>query len=168
MVLLFSACKTSDTESFISKINNASDLISDDCSKGNKCTVELLRNKDYTIIKDSMDKIYPEIVDGDNIVVKYTYEIGNPDNYADGNQSETIHFVIHKNTNNELKDEGLKDIKLLFGKNCFCRDIQGFYEVDKGSFKLKSSKNKTEIDLELTIPKLGERQFVKKIHFTLE
>ena len=161
------SCKTKET-SLMSNLSNKSELKINDCPKGITCTVEVLKNKTYTIETDSMDKIYPKIVDGEDIVIKYTYSVDNPNNYADGNQSETLHFIITKDLETTFKDKELQKVKLLFGKNCFCRDIFGFYKVEIGAFNITKSNSKSIIDIEFTIPKLGERQFSKKVHLILE
>lgn len=162
------SCKTKDT-SLMSNLSNKSEQLKiSDCPKGITCTVEVLKNKTYTIETDSMKKIYPKIVDGEDIVIKYTYSVDNPNNYADGNQSETLHFIITKDMETTFKDKELQKVKLLFGKNCFCRDIFGFYTVDEGIFTINNLNGKSVIDIEFTIPKLGERQFLKKVQLILE
>ena len=156
-------CKSTDTSNMISSIADK-EIKTTDCREDGTCEVEVLKNKNYTIETDSMGNIYPKIVDGENIVVKYTYMRGNPNNYADGSQSETIHFIISNNMKNHLENCELQNVKMLFGKNCFCKGIQGFYKVDKGSFTIESS----NINIDITIPKLGEQQYVKKVNFTLK
>ena len=162
---MLNSCKTRNAAKMVSNLSKeATHLKAFDCPENVDCTTEILKNKDYTIEKENIGKLYPKIVDGDKIVIKYTYQIKNENNYTDGNQSEVVLFVIDKETNSELKDLDLQKINMLFGKNCFCRDIQGYYKVTKGNFKLE----KSQISIEFTIPKLGNNQIVKKIQLSLE
>jgi len=165
LIIVLNSCKTTNASKFVSNLNKEQiKLNASDCPENIKCTTEILKNKDYTIEKDGIGKTYPKIVDGDKTVIRYTYQIKNENNYTDGNQSEVILFVIDKETQTELQDKDLQNVKMLFGKNCFCRDIQGFYKVTKGSFIL----NNSEITIYVNIPKLGKRQILEKVHLTLE
>jgi len=166
-IITLSTCKSADTSNMLTYMSEKT-MQTDDCKEGGTCKVEIFKNKDYTIEKDGIGKIYPKIVAGENIVVKYTYKMGNPNNYADGGESETLHFIITKEMEKELQNSDLQKIKLVYGKNCFCRDIQGFYKVEQGNFTLKSSKKSSDITIEFTIPKIAKRQMIKKVHFTLE
>lgn len=168
LVISLSTCKTKEVSLINNLSVNSKAIKVNECPEGITCTIEVFKNKTYTIETDSMNKIYPKIIDGEDIVVKYTYSVDNPNNYADGNQSETLHFIISENMKSTFTDKGLQDIKLTFGKNCFCRDIFGFYTVDEGIFTINNSNGKSVIDIEFIIPKLGERQFLKKVQFILE
>ncbi len=168
LVISLSTCKTKEVSLINNLSVNSKAIKVNECPEGITCTIEVFKNKTYTIETDSMNKIYPKIIDGEDIVVKYTYSVDNPNNYADGNQSETLHFIISENMKSTFTDKGLQDIKLTFGKNCFCRDIFGFYRVEKGNFTVTTNKKTSTVNIEFSIPKLGKRQFMHTVRFNID
>jgi len=169
-LLVTQTCKTTDNSNLVESFANKQDakLQVVNCPEKGTCKVAILKNKTISLQKDNIGKVYPKIIDGENIVIMYTFKKENPQGYQDGNESETVHFEIKADTTKEILDTNLKDLNLVFGKNCFCRDIAGFYAVTKGSFLIKSSKNgKTELKLDFYVPKVGDRQYIKSIHLEL-
>ena len=156
----FISCKTNKA-SITSLLSNK--IVKATCDEKALCTVEVLKNKNYSFDIDSMGKLFPKMIDGENIVIKYTYKLIPPAGVSDAFQSETLHFVINDDIISELKNEDLQKIKLIYGKNCFCKDIQGFYKVKLGTFSINGS----EVTIKFTIPEVGDRQLVKTVQFSL-
>lgn len=170
IIFMFSSCKVKDTDGLIKALNkNSKEVNTQDCPKTGTCVVEIFKNKDYSLEKDGIGKLYPKMFNSeDKTVIKYTYKKSNTNKYVDGNESEELLFVIDGNTKSSLKQTELSQIKLLFAKKCFCRDIQGYYQVEDGDFNIKSTKSESQISIQVRIPKLGERQVLKNIQFSIK
>lgn len=144
IVILFSlfsliSCKTK-VDQVSPNSNEIKDDIKTECPDGGVCSVEVFKNKDLNLLEDGTGAFYPEIVDGDNIVVQFTYLVEGPEGSVDGDYSETIHFEINNSEGSlNLKNEELKKINLVFGKHCYCKGEAGYYPVQKGSIQLEKS-----------------------------
>ena len=109
-------------------------------------------NSTLTIKEDTIGELYPVIESGENIVIDFTYEKKAPEGIADGDYSETLHFEIPKNTTVlNLNDASLNDVKLLFGKHCFCRGEAGYYKVKKGNMKIVKTGNEIFFDITFSV-----------------
>ena len=83
------------------------------------------------------------MVAGNNTVVEYTYLKEGPEGTADSNYSETIHFEIPASVESLSKvNASLGDVKLLYGKHCFCKGEAGYYPISNGELSV-SANNKT-------------------------
>src|SRR5690554_3387861 len=129
LLITIVSCKTK-TESISSKYNN---LMKTECPEKGECSIQLLKNKQLLLqTEEATGNLYPEIIAGNNSIIIFNYTKVSPENVADGNYSETIQFEIPsdftelKKVNNELAD-----MKLLFGKHCFCEDA-GYYAISEG------------------------------------
>ncbi len=166
--LIINSCKSKDVIKMVANINENSTIKTTDCPKKMICSVDILKEKDLLLGKNDIGQLFPKVIDGDKIVIKYLSKLEGESGITDGQNSEMILFVIDKETKTSLKDGELKNINMVFQKNCYCKDIFGYYNVELGSFNIKSNKNKSEIDIEFTIPKLGSQQLVNKVHLILE
>ncbi len=117
-------------------------------NRKSEVSVTFLDNSSLIIKEDATGHLYPVIVSGDRIVIEYKYEEKGEEGTVDGDYSETLHFEISKNTKELcLKDDQLTNVKLLFGKHCFCKGEAGYYYINKG--KLKVLKLDKEIYFEI-------------------
>lgn len=115
-------------------------------------SVNASNNSILTIKDDTIGEIYPVIESGKNIVIDFKYEKKAPEGIADGDYSETLHFEIPKNTTVlNLNDASLNDVKLLFGKHCFCRGEAGYYKVKKGNMKIVKTDNEIFFDITFSV-----------------
>ena len=128
--LLFIACHSHKIATN-QPVNNS--INSTNCPKDGVCTFEVLPNKTLNIKTDGIGALYPELLDGQNTVIKFEYKRHQIPNTADGEYSEIIYAEIDSNkTEISLQNESLKSAKLLFGRLCFCRGETGYYYVSKG------------------------------------
>ncbi len=161
-LLMVNACNTTKTTQVSSSEENETELMENSkasCPEDGVCTLEVQRNKQIVLKKDEATAMYyPEIKDGDNMVVIYTFSKKGPEGTVDGNYSETIHFEISPNTN-ELtkKGKGLQDVKLLYGKQCYCKGEAGFYKVENGKLHVLKNNNKLEFNLQFAINKTSHK-----------
>ena len=147
-LFLLGACKTQN-------VTNQSDktVVKKEgaCPENGTCNVLVHKNSSLTLMTDDTGALYPEIGFGDDFVIEFTYDIKGPEGTADGNYSETIHFVIPKNTEVlSLKDKGLSEVQMVWGMHCFCPDA-GYHPVQKGSLKINKSDNQATFDIQLSV-----------------
>src|SRR5690606_35065738 len=127
------------------------------CPDEGTCTVVVHKNKKLAIKQDGIGSTYPEITDGENMVVEYTYLKKGPEGTADGNYSETIHFEIPAATTTLTKENAsLQDVKLLYGKHCFCRGEAGYYTISNGKLLVEKSTQGIKFDLKFKVEKTSQ------------
>ena len=169
-LLMANACKTTQTNgtavsSDIKSMEQAESSM-DGCPEEGTCTVKIHKNKKLNVKQDGIGASYPEIVDGNNIVIEYTYLKKGPAGTADGDYSETIHFEIPATASNISKeDKALADVNLLYGRHCFCRD-GGYFPITDG--KLLVKKNNQAIMFDLTFKTDKTTQVVSHISETVK
>ncbi|MBE9489501.1 MAG: hypothetical protein IMY67_04340, partial [Bacteroidetes bacterium] len=61
------------------------------CPENGKCLFEVLQQKSLKILKDEFGNLYPEISDGDNIILKFEYKRNEIPNTMDSSYSELIY-----------------------------------------------------------------------------
>ena len=157
--LLINSCKTSQPDLVTSKPNTMGQTINtnSDCPEGGICTVEVHKNKKLTMLDDGTGALYPEMIEGDAIVVAYTYSKKGPEGTVDGNYSETIHFEVADGEKNFKKENlGLKDVKLVYGKHCFCKGEAGYYLIDNGKLLVETSGAGMHFDLNFKVGKTSQ------------
>lgn len=158
-LFMVNACKT-QTGTVISSENTTMQQMENKptgCPNEGTCTVVVHKNKTLNIRKDDTDALYPQMVDGANTVVEYTYLKEGPEGTADGNYSETIQFEIPAGTENFSKENAsLADVKLLFGKQCFCRGEAGYYPITNGKLLIEKSSQGIIFDLKFKVEKTSQ------------
>ncbi len=158
-LLIANACKTQDTKTISTNDTNmeVTENNHNSCPDGGTCTIEILEDKTLEIKEDGIGALYPEIKNGDNIVVQYTYSKQGPDGTVDGNYSETIHFEIPSSATNLGKQgASLQDVKLLYGKQCYCKGEAGYYKVSDGKLSLEKNNRQITFDLQFQVGKTSQ------------
>jgi hypothetical protein len=155
VVILFS-CKSSKNSD--DKINEDLKTISSVCSEEGDCSFVVHRNSSLNILEDTIGQIYPVIEEGKNVVIEFTYEVKGPEGTMDGDYSETVHFEIPETLDKlNLKNQELAQIKLLFGKHCFCRGEAGYYIVSEGSISIENKNDVLHLDLDIIINEVSHK-----------
>ena len=141
VLFVLSMCKTQQSADTTETADTAASQFKDSgCPEGGICTVMVQMNKKLNIMKDDTGALYPSIEDGENSIITYTYARKGPEGTMDGDYSETIQFEIPANVGILKKENtSLQDVKLLFGKQCFCKGDAGFYRVNQGTLNLKKT-----------------------------
>ncbi len=146
--LVFFSCNAKQKLLIEDKGENSTDK----CPEDGICTFEILKNKTFEVKKDNLGNLYPEIFDGDNIILIFEYKRNEIPNTLDGNYSELIYVEL--NPNNliiDLEDSKLQDAKLLFARLCFCRGQTGYYKVKSGKLSISREKDKYQFNLEFKV-----------------
>ena len=158
-LFMANACKT-QTGNVISSENTTMEQMENKttgCPEEGTCSVVIHKNKSLSIEKDEFGALYPQLVDGTNTVVEYTYLKEGPEGTADGNYSETIHFEIPAATTTLTKENAsLQDVKLLYGKHCFCRGEAGYYTISNGKLLVEKSTQGIKFDLKFKVEKTSQ------------
>ncbi|WP_103864460.1 hypothetical protein [Aquimarina sp. I32.4] len=160
ILILISGCKSSDLINTFTDTKDTSQYLSNKayCPKEGDCTISIHKNTIIHIKNDTAGKYYPVLEKGDYSVIEFTFLIKGPEGTADGDYSETIHFEIDKTTKRlTLKNKELEQVKLLFGKHCFCRGEAGYYKIKEGNLLLLQTNDKITIDLSFKIPEVTHK-----------
>ncbi|MEM0518099.1 hypothetical protein [Aequorivita flava] len=158
-LFMVNACKT-QTGTVISSENTNMEQVentSSGCPEVGNCSVVLHKNKSLVVKEDGTGALYPEMTAGDNMVVEYTYLKEGPEGTADGNYSETIHFEIPNNVKKISKvNASLSDVKLLYGKHCFCKGEAGYYPITNGELSISSNNETLTFNLNFEVGKTSQ------------
>ena len=137
--------------------NNQPVLQNINCPEGGDCVFEVIKDSNLQIKTDEFGDLYPEIISGDNLVIKYQFKKDEIENTADSSYSEFVYFEINKSDKQLiLKDTELQKVKMLFGRICFCRGAMGYFKVTEGNLFLSNYDNKLQIDLKFNVKKIPQ------------
>ncbi|WP_372474044.1 hypothetical protein AB4865_01900 [Capnocytophaga sp. ARDL2] len=113
----------------------------------------------YTIIEDSEDTLV--------ILYEYSRKTTAEEQIRDNFYREEIQFEIpKKDFKKTYKDEQLSEVKLVYGKHCYCKGEAGMYLINKGTLEVKNNGNKTEVKLQFTAPVSSSK--IENIRFVVE
>ncbi|MBN4070165.1 hypothetical protein JYT76_00615 [Olleya sp. AH-315-F22] len=139
------SCNAKQKTLLKNKIENTSTI----CPQDGACTFEVLQNKSLKLLKDGIGELYPDISEGDKIILKFQYKRNEIPNTVDGHYSELIYVELDPNNLNiELENSELQEVKLLFARLCFCRGQTGYYKVKKGSLSIIKENENYQFKLE--------------------
>lgn len=166
-LFMINTCKTpagtviSSEKAPMEKLENAAS----GCPKDGTCEVVAHKNKNLEIVDDGNGSIYSQIVEGDNIVVEYTYLKPGPEGTADGNYFETILFEVPTSTKNLVKENStLADVKMIFSKHVFRN--AGYYPVTNGKLSVQKIGKRISFNLKFKIDQTS--QVISHINETVE
>ena len=168
-LLIVQACKTTNNNTVSSSENSTEQMQTNTntCPEGGVCTAEIQKGKKLVVKEDGTGALYPEITAGDNMVVIYSFLQKGPEGTVDGDYSETIHFEMPANIDElDKKGNGLQDVSLLYGKQCYCKGEAGFYKVDNGVLKVNKENGQLNIDLQFTVNETSHK--VSSINRTIK
>jgi len=156
IIILFASCNTSKHINFT--VKNTLQMNVENCEANGKCELKLTPNKTITFKKDEFGMLYPEISDGDNTLLTYTFNRNPIKNTQDSNYTEIIYAVLPKNiTAISLTNTELKQVKLHFARLCFCKGETGYYPIENGTFKItKIDKNSIKIACEFKVKNIPQ------------
>jgi len=153
---LFLSCKP--CQSLKLTVNEAVLVKTINCPENGDCTLELIPNKTITFKKDNTNILYPEITKGDKTLLKYTFKRNPIPNSQDGDYTEIIYAELNETLSEiSIADTALQNIKLHFGRLCYCKGENGYFAIEKGDFKiLKVEKNIIKIELDFLIKEVPQ------------
>lgn len=152
LLLIIVSCKST----FV--VNEAILVNALNCPENGDCTIELLPNTSLEFNKDEFGILYPVISDGNKTIFKYVFNKNPIPNTQDSNYTEVIFAELDSTVSEKtLTDEALQNIKLHFGRLCYCKGETGYYPIKNGNFKIsKSSKKSFKIDFNFKITEVPQ------------
>ncbi len=153
LILIFISCKTTKNATSDFVVNEAILVNTLNCPENGDCTIELLPNTSLEFKKDEFGNTYPVIAEGNKTIFKYIFTKKTIPNTQDSNYTEIIFAELDSTVSEKtLANEALQNIKLHFGRLCYCKGETGYYPIKNGKFKIsKSSKKSFKIDLNFKI-----------------
>ena len=107
------------------------------CPENGTCSIELIPNKTIVFETDNIGIMYPVISEGDKTILKYTYKRNEIPNTQDGYYTEIVYAELPATIAPiELSNEALQDVKLYFGRLCYCKGETGYFAINNGDFKI--------------------------------
>ena len=113
-----------------------------DCTSDGVCSLKVETNKSLKLVNELSNTIYPDILDGDHIVLTFEYKRNDIPNTADGHYSEQL--ILELDPNNldiTLTGKTLQNVKLLFARFCYCKGQTGYYRINNGTLKVEKLDN---------------------------
>jgi hypothetical protein len=167
LILVLISCKSTKNATSDFVVNEAILVNTLNCPENGDCTIELLPNTSLEFEQDEFGNLYPVISEGDKTIFKFIYTKNPIPNTQDSNYTEIILAELDATVSEKtLTDEALQNIKLHFGRLCYCKGETGYYPIKKGEFKIsKASEKSFKIDFHFKIKEVP--QIVSKINETV-
>lgn len=142
-------------------------IMNSECPENGTCTATREVNKG---LKENVIEtgVYPQIIEKENsILIQYEFNRKKSEgNYADDFHKEEIIFEIPaKSFKKEYKGEQLQEVKLIFGRHCYCKGSAGYFLIKEGTLKIDNSESKTKVNLTFKAP---VTQLISTVNFTVE
>ena len=104
------------------------------CPEGGDCTFEVIQKSSLMLKNDATGAPYPEIVPGENVVIRYVFKKDPEPDVMDSSLSEYLYFEIAPGrVEISVKDADLQKVKMIYGRVCFCKGETGYFPVRKGN-----------------------------------
>ena len=143
-------------------------MLTGDCPKDGTCSIKLLQNKGVSIKKDDFGRDYLELAESAATnVIQYQYSRTVKGKVQDAGYREEVIFEIGQNVDAmALSDKSLQQIKMLYGRFCFCKGQTGYYPIENGNLKIDGPKSAKSGVLEFEIKEVP--QVIHSISFMLK
>ena len=155
LVILFVSCASNKIEKKDDKIQIPPPNIN--CPSGGDCSFEVMKKSSLNLLYDDNGQLYPEINKGENMVVKYHYKRDEQEGAVDGNYSEYV-YLEFKESDRQLilKDKELQQVKMVFGRICYCKGDMGYFKVNQGDLFLFNTKGNLQLRTTFKISKIPQ------------
>jgi hypothetical protein len=134
------------------------------CPENGVCALKIFQNKSLRVNIDELQGIYPEIINGGHLVLKFEYKKQENTNYQDSGYREEIFIELDKN-HLEFETEDLKNKKLFFARWCYCKGQTGYYKINMGKLSVTKYGGKT-FSLQLSFKVEEVPQIINEINHT--
>ncbi len=163
LVLLVLGCKSSQINTSLEELNEKHTVLLSNCIDNAVCNIEIIPKSNLLIKEDELKNTYIEFENGNNTIIKYLLKKNELPNTADSHYSEIIYLEIDNyNKSLYLKNEELQQVKMIYGRLCYCKGTSGYFKVNKGSLELILSKNKLSLSVKFKVENIP--QLVTEIH----
>lgn len=136
------------------------------CPENGTCTATRELEKGLNL--QGFQELYPQdVFNPETIVVKYEFERNKSDDlYADDFYKEEVFMEIPaKAFKKQFKNAELEQVKLVYGKHCYCKGEAGYYKITEGTLKVDHSDKQTKVKLTFKAP---VSSLIETVDFTVE
>jgi len=157
LVLSVVGCKSSQINTSLEELNEKQTVILSNCIDDAVCNIEIIPKSNLLIKEDEFKNTYIEFEKGNNTIIKYQLKKNELPNTADSHYSEIIYLEIDNyNKSIYLKNEELQQVKMIYGRLCYCKGSSGYFKVKKGSLELILSKNKLSLNTNFNVENIPQ------------
>jgi hypothetical protein len=133
------------------------------CPEGGDCTFEVLQNSSLALKRDGIGMLYPEIEEGNKVVIRYHYKKDTDPSVMDSSYSEYVLMEIDSGrVELSLRDKQLQKVKMTFGRICYCKGEMGYFPVRNGQLFIYQNNGKLQVRTSFKVPKIP--QIVKEVN----
>ncbi|GLB48001.1 hypothetical protein [Neptunitalea lumnitzerae] len=129
-----------------------------------ECTVEVLHNKNITILGDANTGTYYNITDDtQKTVIKYIYGQNTNTPYQDSGYTETLLLTLpNELSEGTFKNKELSKLNAALDVQCYCKGKAGVYKINEGVVSL------VDKVVTVTIPSVVDNQKLTSFSFQLK
>ncbi len=126
------------------------------------------RAYDKALNLNGFEQLYPQtIYNPETVLVEYSFDRNKAEgNHADDFYKEEIFMEIPaKAFKKEYKDTALEEVKLVYGKHCYCKGEAGYFKITNGTLKVDHSDKQTKVKLAFKAP---SSSVIENVEFVVE
>lgn len=130
--------------------------------------VTATREYEKALNLNGFEQLYPQtIYNPETVLVQYSFDRNKAkENYADDFYKEELFLEIPKKAfKKEYKDAELEQVKLVYGKHCYCKGEAGYYKITQGILKIDQSDKHTKVKLTFKAPSTS---LIENVEFIVE
>jgi len=163
LVLSVVGCKSSQINTSLEELNEKHTVVLSNCIDNAVCNIEIIPKSNLLIKEDEFKNTYIEFEKGNNTIIKYELKKNELPNTADSHYSELLYLEIDNyNKSLYLKNEELQQVKMIYGRLCYCKGTSGYFKVNSGYLELALIKNQLSLDTKFKVENIP--QLVTEIH----
>ena len=163
LIILVIGCRSGQINKSLEKLEEKRSFVVSNCIDNAVCYIEIIPKSNLLIKEDEFQNTYVEFEKGNNTIIKYELKKNEIPNTADSHYSEILYLEIDNyNQNLNLKNKELQQVKMTFGRLCYCKGSSGYFKVKNGNLELLLSKNKLSLNANFEVENIP--QIVNEIH----
>lgn len=159
IVLIFSllGCKSNRINTILNNLEEKHTFNITNCIENAICSIEIIPKSTLLVKSDEFKNTYIEIEKGNHTIIKYELKKNEIQNTADSNYSELLYIEIDNHNNTlVLKDKELQQVKMTYGRLCYCKGTSGYFKVKKGKLELILKKNELTLNTNFSIENIPQ------------
>src|SRR5690606_4828586 len=117
---------------------------------------------------NGFNELYPQThVDPEKVLDEYSHDrIKTEGNYADDFYKEELFLDIPaQKFKKQYKVAELDQVKLVYGKHCYCKGEAGYFKITEGTLKVDHSEKQTKVKLTFKAP---SSSVIENVEFVVE
>ena len=127
------------------------------CPEGGNCSFEVFERSRLDLQRNREGKIDPQIKEGNQLVVKYHYEKKPGADALDSGYDEYLYLEIDPGQDQIiLRDKELQQVKMTFGRICYCKGAMGYFPVLQGQLFVFNKKGNLQIRSNFNVQKVPQ------------